>query len=91
MTLHDRRDGNWMRRGAGLLLLLACLQLVSCAAPGTTGANAPRPDLVTASDEPEVRTRARIRLERRRHVARDRPAQLTNTPSASGAPANSRS
>jgi type IV pilus assembly protein PilF len=60
MILHDRRNGYWMRKGAGLLLLLACLQLVSCAAPG---ANAPRPDLVTASDEPEVRTRARIRLE----------------------------
>ncbi len=63
MTLHDRREENWMRRGVGLLLLLACLQLASCAAPGTTGANAPRPDLVTASDEPEVRTRARIRLQ----------------------------
>lgn len=63
MALHDRWDGNWMRKGVGLLLLLACLQLVSCAAPGTPGAGAPRPDLVTASDEPEVRTRARIRLE----------------------------
>lgn len=63
MALHDRWDGNWMRKGAGLLLLLACLQLASCAAPGAAGSGAPRPDLITASDEPEVRTRARIRLE----------------------------
>lgn len=45
------------------LLLLACLQLASCAAPGAAGENAPRADIVTQSDEPQDRTRARIRLE----------------------------
>jgi len=63
MANRDRRDWTMMRRAAGLMLVLVCLQLVSCAAPDSTGDNAPRRDLVTASDEPEARTRARIRLE----------------------------
>jgi len=63
MANRDRRDWTMMRWAAGLMLVLACLQLVSCAAPDSTGDNAPRRDLVTASDEPEARTRARIRLE----------------------------
>ncbi len=63
MTQNNRRFGIWMRMASGLLALLACLQLTSCAAPGSPGSSAPRPDLVTASDEPEARTRARIRLE----------------------------
>jgi len=45
------------------LLMLACLQLASCAAPGTGEGSAPRADIVTQSDEPQDRTRARIRLE----------------------------
>ncbi len=52
-----------MRGIAGLALLVTCLQLMSCAAPGAGTENAPQRDLVTASDEPETRTRARIRLE----------------------------
>ncbi len=45
------------------LLTLACLQLASCAAPGAAAKDAARPDVVTQSDEPQERTRARIRLE----------------------------
>lgn len=45
----------WRLVFAGLLLL----ELVGCAAPG----GAPSGDVVTASDEPEARRRARIRLE----------------------------
>lgn len=63
MAMNDRRDATTMRWISGLVLVLACLQLASCAAPGGAGENAPRRDLVTASDEPEARTRARIRLE----------------------------
>ena len=63
MVNKDRLDATPMRWVAGLMLLLACLQLASCAAPGANSDNAPRRDLVTASDEPEARTRARIRLE----------------------------
>lgn len=63
MTIKDRREAAMMRGIAGVALVLACLQLVSCAAPGADGNAAPQPDLVTASDEPEARTRARIRLE----------------------------
>lgn len=61
MAIKDRWDATMMRGVAGLVLVFACLQLVACATPG--GANAPRPDIVTASDEPEARTRARIRLQ----------------------------
>ncbi len=43
--------------------ILACLQLVSCAAPGAGEGAAARADIVTQSDEPQDRTRARIRLE----------------------------
>lgn len=61
--MKDRRDSRMVRWFAGLALVLACLQLASCAAPGSAEQNAPRPDIVTASDEPEARTRARIRLQ----------------------------
>jgi len=63
MARSDRRNRVSVRWIAPLLLLIACLQLASCASPDATGNNAPRRDLVTASDEPELRTRARIRLE----------------------------
>lgn len=63
MAIKDRRDATTMRGVAGLAVLVSCLQLVSCAAPGTAGSDAPQRDLVTASDEPETRTRARLRLE----------------------------
>ncbi len=63
MATFKQWSSNWMRSACGLALALTCLQLVSCAAPGAGGENAPRRDLVTASDEPEARTRARIRLE----------------------------
>lgn len=53
----------WQRMVMSTVLLLACLQLASCAAPGAGGAGAPRADIVTQSDEPQDRTRARIRLE----------------------------
>lgn len=59
------RVGNavWQRMAMLALLLLACLQLASCATSGAGGLNAPRADIVTQSDEPQERTRARIRLE----------------------------
>jgi len=63
MAIKDRLESTMMRGIAGVALLLACLQLVSCAATGASGSDAPQRDLVTASDEPESRTRARIRLE----------------------------
>ncbi len=63
MTIKDRREATMMRGIAGVALVVGCLQLVSCAAPGADGNGAPQRDLVTASDEPEARTRARIRLE----------------------------
>ncbi len=53
----------WQRMVLLSLAILACLQLASCAAPGAAGTGAPRPDIVTQSDEPQDRTRARIRLE----------------------------
>ncbi len=46
-----------------LMLLAASLQLVSCASPsGGTAQEASNKDVVTASDEPDGRRRARIRL-----------------------------
>ncbi|MCW5645361.1 MAG: type IV pilus biogenesis/stability protein PilW [Rhodoferax sp.] len=48
---------------SGLMLGLTCLLLASCAAPGGSADSGLRADLVTASDEPEARTRARIRLQ----------------------------
>ncbi len=53
----------WRRVVVLTLLSLACLQLTSCAAPGVSGEGSPRADIVTQSDEPQDRTRARIRLE----------------------------
>ncbi len=63
MAINDRRGTGMLRGIAGLALLVTCLQLVSCAAPGAAGEKAAQRDLVTASDEPETRTRARLRLE----------------------------
>ncbi len=49
---------------AMLLAALCVLNLVACAnAPGAAGTEAPKADLVTDSDEPEARRRARLRLE----------------------------
>ncbi len=53
----------WQRMAMLALSLLACLQLASCATSGAGAENAPRADIVTQSDEPQDRTRARIRLE----------------------------
>lgn len=63
--VNNDRVGNamWQRVVMLTLLSLACLQLASCAAPGASGGSAPRADIVTQSDEPQDRTRARIRLE----------------------------
>lgn len=60
--------GSWSRqmRVVWMLLagLVAGLTLVSCATdPGSAAQAAARPDLVTDSDEPDGRRRARIRLE----------------------------
>lgn len=64
METDDRQFSIGLQRWVLLaLLMLACLQLVSCAAPGAAGKDAARPDVVTQSDEPQERTRARIRLE----------------------------
>lgn len=59
---------SWMRRlqllSVLLLALLCLLNLVACAnAPGAGGQDAAKADLVTESDEPEARRRARLRLE----------------------------
>ena len=59
---------SWMRRlqllTVLLLALLCLLNLVACAnAPGAGGQEAAKADLVTESDEPEARRRARLRLE----------------------------
>ena len=55
----------WMRIVSMVLLgLVAGLSLVSCATdPAGTGQEGARPHVVTESDEPEARKRARIRLE----------------------------
>ncbi len=53
----------WQRVILSTVVLLACLQLASCAAPGADGVSAPRADIVTQSDEPQDRTRARLRME----------------------------
>jgi len=64
MQIDDGCASGALRRMAALALLLVCvLQLVSCATPGAARDQAAPRDLVTASDEPENRTRARIRLE----------------------------
>jgi len=60
--------GSWVRwrRIVSMLLLglVAGLSLVSCATdPSAAGQGGARPDLVTDSDEPDGRKRARIRLE----------------------------
>lgn len=56
-------------RRAAMYLWGACLALAAvtglpgCATTGSTGGNGNQPDIVTDSDEPEARKRARIRLE----------------------------
>ena len=61
-----RRMVIWMNSGLLLALVLTCAAVTGCAARGdgawvgTTGAGG---DIMTASDEPEARKRARIRLE----------------------------
>ena len=61
-----RRMVIWMNSGLLLALVLTCAAVTGCAArgdgawAGTTGAGG---DIMTASDEPEARKRARIRLE----------------------------
>lgn len=53
--------GAWLP-WAGMVVALACLG--GCATkPGAAGANSPGTDIVTSSDEPETRKRARIRME----------------------------
>ncbi len=59
----------WLRRMRLLLALImavpVCLNLAACAnrAGSAPGQGAPKADLVTESDEPDGRRRARIRLE----------------------------
>lgn len=64
MVIFARSGWRWLRLVLGTLAVLTgALHLVSCATAGKQGQGAPRADMVTASDEPEVRARARIRLE----------------------------
>lgn len=65
MTLMDDRriPGAMQRLVLLVLVMLACLQLASCAAPTAAEKAAAQPDIVTQSDEPQDRARARIRLE----------------------------
>jgi type IV pilus assembly protein PilF len=64
MVMDERRIPGAMQRLVLLVLvLMACLQLASCAAPTAAEKAAAQPDIVTQSDEPQDRTRARIRLE----------------------------
>lgn len=63
MVLNARSHAFWRLSAFASLVLLTCLQLVSCALPSNaSGQGASKQDLVTASDEPEFRRRARIRL-----------------------------
>ncbi len=63
MVLTARSKALWRLLALATMLLVTCLQLVSCASPADpTGQGSVKPDLVTASDEPENRRRARIRL-----------------------------
>jgi type IV pilus assembly protein PilF len=64
MVMDDRRfPGAMQRLVLRALVLLACLHLASCAAPTAAEKAAAQPDIVTQSDEPQDRARARIRLE----------------------------
>lgn len=62
MAMDERLAGAGMRLLAALSVA-SCLLLASCAAPNTAAPAATARDIVTASDEPHDRTRARIRLE----------------------------
>jgi type IV pilus assembly protein PilF len=63
MVLTARLQASWRLLALAAVLLAGCLQLVSCASPTDgSGVGSAKPDLVTASDEPENRRRARIRL-----------------------------
>jgi type IV pilus assembly protein PilF len=57
------RTGFWRWAAAAALGMGALVLLAGCAAPPAPGAGSPRADLVTDSDEPEFRKRARVRLE----------------------------
>ena len=63
MAMDDRGGSVGMRHLPGLLLICSCLLLLACATPGESAPAAASRDIVTASDEPHDRTRARIRLE----------------------------
>lgn len=62
MAMDERLVGVGARLLAGLSMA-SCLLLASCAAPNAAAPAATARDIVTASDEPPDRTRARIRLE----------------------------
>jgi type IV pilus assembly protein PilF len=47
----------------GLMAMIALTSVVGCASKGDLAASAAQPDMVTTSDEPDIRRRARIRLE----------------------------
>ena len=61
ITARGLRDGRLLL--ALLTALVACLNLVGCATGTAAAGGAPKADIVTESDEPAVRRRARIRLE----------------------------
>ena len=65
MTTRD--TSGWAERlflcGAGLAVLFSAAQLTGCATNADGSSASPRADIVTDSDEPETRKRARLRLE----------------------------
>lgn len=66
LGLRGRTGASWRYLFASALVLMATLWMGGCASNSGTGGAAsgqPRPDLVTDSDEPEARKRARIRME----------------------------
>jgi type IV pilus assembly protein PilF len=46
-----------------LIAMTAMISMLGCASKGDSAAGAAQPDMVTTSDEPDIRRRARIRLE----------------------------
>ena len=59
----QRLPRRWLTGVTTALALTAVFSLSGCATPGDANAVKPRSDLVTDSDEPETRKRARLRLE----------------------------